>query len=512
MIRFGGRNLLTAILLCIFTAIFPQTLVRAQQSPKTATEALQKAHVLDRLGEAIPAEHKGTAPGFVLDPAWPKPLPHHWVIGDVGGITVDKHDHVWVYHRPRSLSSTDTGMQGVAGKDAKGNPISAIGFPRPFGQLNDCCMPAPSVLEFDMAGNLVHSWGGPGDPTFDTKCREQDGCVWPAREHGIYVDQNDFVYLAGNGQARNFHGQYPWAPKFGNDSHILKFKSDGTFVMRIGTPGAKGPDSNDTDGGINGTPEPFWPADMVVDPKTNLMYIADGYGNRRVLIVDAATGKYVGHFGAYGQSPVVGENGGVAPASGGTGGGAATAAAEDIGEGVGTWPAEYKAGKMKPAFFRSPVHCAKLAVDGLLYVCDRSNNRVQVFKAAEVGKPCSNPDGEPGKCGFVGEVHIAPQTSGGTSGTVNFSTDAKESCMYVADLSNDVVYVINRQNLTELSRFGGGGRQAGQFHWPHMMTVDAEGNVYVGEVDGASRVQKFLRYGATGCSGTGNSDVGHYAE
>ena len=168
-------------------------------------------------------------------------------------------------------------------------------------------MPAPSMLVFDKAGKLLQAWGGPGDPGFcETKCRQQDGCVWPAREHGIYVDQNDFVYIAGNGQARNFHGQYPWAPNFGNDSQILKFKTDGTFVYQIGTAGAKGPNSNDTNGGVNGTPEPFWPADMVVDPKTNLMYIADGYGNRRVLIVDAATGKYVGHFGAYGQNPVIG--------------------------------------------------------------------------------------------------------------------------------------------------------------------------------------------------------------
>ncbi len=473
----------------------------AQQSATSAVEALQKAHVLDRLALASPAAKSGiTAPRFVLDPAWPQPLPHHWVIGDVGGIYVDKHDHIWLYHRPRSVSSSDSGMQGPAGADAKGRLISALGFLRPNGQLNDCCMPAPSVLVFDTSGKLLQSWGGPGDPGFlDTKCRQQDGCFWPSREHGIYVDQNDFVYLAGNGQARNFHGQFPWAPNFGNDSQILKFKSDGTFVYQIGTAGAKGPNSNDTNGGVNGTPEPFWPADMVVDPKTNLMYVADGYGNRRVLIVDAATGKYVGHFGAYGQNPVIGENG-------------AAAAGEDVGEGAGSWPQDFKAGNMKPKFFRSPLHCAKLANDGLLYVCDRGNNRVQIFKASEVGKPCSNPEGEVGKCGFVGEIHVAPQTSGGTSGTVNFSPDAKQSCMYVADLGNDVVYVINRQNLTELSRFGGGGRQAGEFHWPHMVTVDSEGNVYVGEVDGASRAQKFLRYGATGCSGTGSPDVGKYSE
>ena len=124
------------------------------------------------------------------------------------------------------------------------------------------------------------------------------------------------------------------------------------------------------------------------------MYIADGYGNRRVLIVDAATGKYVGHFGAYGQNPVVGENAGGA----------------DVGEGAGSWPDEFKAGRMKPAFFRSPVHCAKLANDGLLYVCDRGNNRVQIFKASEAGKPCANPGGEAGKCGFVGEVHASAES------------------------------------------------------------------------------------------------------
>lgn len=468
------------------------------QAQQTAAEALRKAGVVERL----PAYEGGkNAPGFVFDPAWPQPLPNHWVIGDIGGIAVDKHDHIWVFQRPRSVSSTDSGMQGVAGKDAKGEPISALGHPRPNGPLNGCCMPAPSVLEFDQAGKLLRAWGGPGDPGFlQSKCRQQDGCVWPAREHGIYVDHNDFIYVAGNGQEVNFHGQYPWAPSFGNDSQILKFKADGTFVLQIGAAGAKGPKSNDINGGINGTPEPFWPADMVVDPKTNLLYVADGYGNRRVLIVEAASGKYVGHFGAYGQNPVAGENEVERSRASGA----------DPGESAGTWPDDYKAGKLKPNFFRSPLHCAKLANDGLLYVCDRGNNRVQIFKAADAGKPCANPNFEPGKCGFVGEIHVAPQTSGGTSGTVNFSTDAKQTCMYVADLGNDVIYVINRQNLTELSRVGGGGRQAGLFHWPHMVATDSYGNLYIGEVDGGARAQKYLRYGATGCSGTGNARVGDY--
>src|SRR3981081_4224417 len=102
----------------------------------------------------------------------------------------------------------------------------------------------------------------------------------------------------------------------------------------------------------------------------------------------------------------------------------------------GGGPADFKRGEMKPKFYRSPLHCAKLANDGLLYVCDRGNNRVQIFKASEVGKPCSNPDGEVGKCGFVGEIRVAPQTTGGTSGTVNFSTDPKQTCVYIADLGN----------------------------------------------------------------------------
>lgn len=463
-----------------------------------AVDALAKTMAAERLVERTkprPAG-SGTAPSFVVDPGWPKPLPNNWIIGDIGGLYVDRQDHIWVYHRPRSLDSTDSGAQGEAAKDAKGNPISAMGHARRYGQLSGCCVPAPSVLEFDKDGNLVQAWGGPGDPGFlEKRCRAEDGCVWPAREHGIFVDHNDFVYVAGNGQAVNFHGQFPWAPNFGDDSHVLKFKKDGTFVYQIGTAGFKGPNSNDTHGGVNGTPQPYLPADMTVDPKTNLLYIADGYGNRRVLIADAATGKYAGHFGAYGQNPVQSEE---------------AARGANLGEGVGPWAADYRKGQLKPNFFRSPLHCAKLSNDGFLYVCDRGNNRVQVFKASDAGKPCQNPNGEAGKCGFVGEIHVAPQTASGTSGTVNFSTDPEQSCLYVADLANDTVYEINRSNLQEIDRFGTGGRQIGQFHWPHVVSVDSDGNVYTGEVDGAARVQKFLRYGAVGCSGAGIAEVGKY--
>jgi hypothetical protein len=461
------------------------------QNPTSGAEALRKAGVLERLAGSAATPNGG--PGFVLDPAWPKPLPNNWIIGDIGGLAVDGRDHIWVFHRPRALSTTDSGAQGASGKDEKGRAISAIGHPRPFGQLSGCCVPAPSVLEFDKAGTLLQAWGGPADPGFlDKKCRAQDGCTWPAREHGIFVDHQGFVYISGNGQAANFRGQFPWAPNFGNDSHILKFRSDGTFVYQIGTAGAKGPNSNDINGGINGTPQPFMVADMSVDPKTNRLYIADGYGNRRVLIVNAATGKYIGHFGAYGQNPVVGENGG------------------DDGEGVGPWAGDFRKGALKPQFYRSPLHCAKIANDGLLYVCDRGNNRIQIFRAADAGKPCTNPNGEAGKCGFVAEIPVAPQTASGTSGAVSLSTDAGQTCLYVADLTNDTIYVVNRQNRQELSRVGTGGRQAGNLHWPHIVSTDTEGNIYTGEVDGAGRVQKYLRFGPASCTGTGSAEVGRY--
>jgi hypothetical protein len=462
-------------------------------------EALRSAGVLERLVERTPpaASSTGTAPAFVIDPAWPKPLPNNWIIGEIGGLFVDRNDRIWVYHRPRALDPTEAGALDASGKDAKGAAVSALGHPRPYGRASACCVPAPSILQFDKSGTLLQAWGGPGDPGFlENKCRQQDGCVWPAREHGIFVDHNDFVYVAGNGQAVNFYGQFPWAANFGNDSHVLKFTSDGTFVYQIGRAGAKGPNSNDTNGGINGTPQPYLPADMFVDPKTNYLYIADGYGNRRVLIVDAGTGKYVGHFGAYGQNPVPSETEGTNAAH--------------LGETAGPWAAGFRRGDLKPKFFRSPLHCVKVTHDGLLYTCDRGNNRIQVFRAADVGKPCANPNGDAGKCGFVSEIPIAPQTVAGTVGTMTFSPDATQTCMYVADLSNNTIYEINRENAHELARIGTGGRQAGQFHWPHVVSADSEGSLYTGEVDAAGRVQKFIRYGANGCSGTGSQEIGKY--
>jgi DNA-binding beta-propeller fold protein YncE len=438
----------------------------------------------------------GKTPGFVIDPSWPQPLPNHWLLGQIGGLYVDQHDHVWVYNRARTMTTEEAGLEGpVPGAGGEqGQPINGIGHERAYGPVADCCKAAPSVLELDSDGKLLRAWGGPSDPGFlGGKCKAEAGCIWPTSEHGIYVDQNDNVWIAGNsGAGGGGRGGPPWATnKDGGDGFVLKFDMNGNFKMRIGgTP--RGPNSNDTHGGISETPVLYQPADMVVDPATNRLYVSDGYGNRRVLIVDANTGKYVGHFGAYGNNPIDDQ--------------AARAA--------GPWIADYTKGNRKPAFFRNPVHCVKISNDGKIYVCDRGNDRIQVFDKNDpaLGKPCSNSAGEAGKCGFLAEQFISERTNIiGTAVSMNFSADKAQSCLYVGDNANMTIYILNRSNLQELGRLGRSGRNAGEFHYLHQVSVDSKGNIYTGEVDTAKRIQKFLRYGVTGCSGTGSITVGGVA-
>jgi DNA-binding beta-propeller fold protein YncE len=170
-------------------------------------------------------------------------------------------------------------------------------------------------------------------------------------------------------------------------------------------------------------------------------------------------------------------------------------------------------------FFRNPVHCIKIAGDGKIYVCDRGNDRIQVFdkNSPELGKPCSNPGREAGKCGYVGEQWISRKTETlpvmpGTAVSMSFSTDKAQSCLYVGDNTNQTIYILNRQNLTELGRLGKAGRMAGQFHWLHQVSPDSTGDLYTADVDTGKRIQKFLRYGQTGCTGTGFATVGGAAE
>lgn len=495
-----------AVLLSLSACSSPNTDQAAAPTPApapaaTAMEAAPSPlpeGAIERLAErsASRTAEGADAPSLIVDPSWPKLLPNNWRIGQVGGIAVDSHDNIWVYHRPRSLSSSASAGLGIAGTNDEGIPVDGLGNPRQFGdQSAGCCVPAPSVLKFDQAGNLLDAWGGPQDEGFlENNCRAEDGCDWPGREHGLYVDHNDFVYLSGNGT--NFTGQFPFAATYGDDSHILKFTADGEFVWQMGYAGMEGPDSENIDRGPNGTPQPYLVADFSVDPSSNRLYVADGYGNRRILIADAETGMYVGHFGAYGQNPVDDPEG-----------------TDEDPYVAGPWANDYLSGNMKPMFFRSPLHCAIVSRDGLLYACDRGNNRVQVFDIDEVGAQCSNPNAEEGICGFVREFHVAPESyANGTAVSATLSTDDTQSCLYVGDLANGTFYIINRENLEELDRIGRSGRQVGEFHWIHALAVDSDGNVYTGEVDTGQRVQKFARYGEVdGCSGSGSTQVGLYS-
>ena len=524
-------GVLSIVWLGIAASVATQT--PAANTPAAQIDLLKSNGILDQLFAQTGVYNKsktGKTPDFVVDPVWPRPLPNNWLLGQIGGLYVDSHDNIWVYQRPRTLTTEEAGLEEAlpGAKGADGQPMNGLAFPRPYGSVADCCKAAPSVLEFDANGKLLKSWGGPSDPGFiGGKCKEADGCIWPNSEHGIYVDQNDNVWVAGNagasgaapaengtpegadenaasprggrggaaapagGRGGGGRAQIPWSTnKQGGDGFVLEFDVNGNFKKLIGgTP--RGPNSNDTNGGINGTPLLYQPTDMVIDSKTNHLFISDGYGNRHVLIVDATTGKYVGSIGAYGNNPIDD---------------AASRAA-------GSWINDYSNGNMRPAFFRTPVHCVKIASDGKVYVCDRGNNRIQVFDSRDpvLGQRCSNPAGAPGACGFVAEQFISKHTNTsipGTSVSMSFSSDKEQSCLYVGDNSNMTIYILNRINLQELGRLGRHGRMAGDFHWLHQVSVDSKGNIYTGEVDTGKRIQKFIRYGSVGCSGTGSAVVG----
>jgi len=344
----------------------------------------------------VPAsEEYAGIPQFSVDPFWPKPLPNNWIVGQVSGVYVDVDDHVWIVQRPRTLSDREVG----ASQDPP---------------INKCCFAAPPVLEFDLSGNLLRAWGGPGD-AYD----------WPRNEHGIHV-VDGFVWLAGNGEG---------------DHQILKFTVDGEFVMQIGA-ADQGTGSNDTENLGR-------PADLYVDSAAHEVYVADGYGNRRVVVFDTETGEYKRHWGAYGNRPH-----------------------DD------PMPA-YDPSNPPSDQFGSPVHCVQIASSGLVYVCDRVNNRYQIFEK----------DGT-----FVAEAMFEPNTllSGSVSDLV-LSRDAEQAFVYMVDGSNGELRIVARDSHRTLARLGRPGRWAGQFHVVHDIAIDSQGNLYTTEVNTGQRVQKFRR-------------------
>ena len=341
------------------------------------------------------AQGAGDAAAFQYDPTWPKPLPDNWTLGNVVGVAVDARDHVWIVHRPGSLTPQE------AGADA--DP-----------PLAECCRPAPPVIEFNQEGDVVQAWGGPGE-----------GYEWPDSEHGIFIDHLDNVWLGGSG---------------GQDAHVLKFTRGGDFLLQIGAHG-QGQGSND----IANFGQP---AEIDVDPETNEVYIADGYGNRRVAVFDGSTGEYRRHWGAYGNTPT---------------------------DDAYTYDPDAPLSQQ----FGRPVHCATLAADGLVYVCDRVNDRIQVFDR----------DGT-----FVDEVVIAPRTLGfGAAFDVDFSPDAGQEFLYNIDGMNQKVWIVRRSDLSIAGSFGFGGHAAGGFTAAHSLAVDSGGNIYVGETLEGKRVQRFVK-------------------
>ena len=347
------------------------------------------------------------APRFEVDLLWPKPLPNHWVQGMTVGVSVDAQDHIWIVHRTNTFEPMEI--------YAKANPPAA-----------ECCVPAPPVLEFDEEGNLIGHWGGPGQ-----------GYDWPDSNHGILVDYKGNVWIGGNSRGK--------APAPFHDNQVLKFTQDGKFLMQIGHP-TKSQGSNDIEN-VKGA------AKMFLDRDTNELYVADGYGNHRVIVYDAETGKYKRHWGAYGHKPDDTDLGPYNP---------------DVA------PAQQ---------FRNPVHCAELANDGLLYVCDRANDRIQVFKK----------DGT-----FVKEAFIAKRTLGdGSAWDIAFSKDAQQKYIFLADGSNEKVYIMLRDTLEILTSFGDGGRQPGQFYAVHSIATDSKGNIFTTETYRGQRVQKFVYKGMT---------------
>jgi DNA-binding beta-propeller fold protein YncE len=359
---------------------------------------------------------KVQSPTFQVDPSWPKPLPNRWLLGSVIGVSVDSQDHIWIIHRPATLQPNEIRSSWKA---------------------------APPVLEFDQAGNLLASWGGPGQ-----------GYEWPQSEHGIYIDYKDNVWLAGNG---------------GRDSHILKFTRQGKFLLQIGHQGAKH-DSNDTQNLGS-------PANMTVDPAANEVYVADGYGNHRVIVFDADTGQYKRHWGAYGKKPddhyFDAENAAIAAARGAARGrGAPAPAAEDT--------SGYSPNKPPDTQFRI-VHAVRIAKDGLVYVADRTNDRIQVF----------HKDGT-----FVKEVFIAKKTLGsGSVWDIGFSIDPAQKFLYDPDGNNETIWELLRDPLEIVGSWGAGGHWAGQFYGPHSLAVDSKGNLFITETYEGKRVQKFLYKG-----------------
>jgi Lactonase, 7-bladed beta-propeller len=340
------------------------------------------------------------APRFEVDRNWPQ-IPNNWVLGEVTSISVDRNDRIWVLHVPQSI---------------------------PEAQRANA---APPVLQFDAAGKLLNSWGGPGA-----------GTPWPGREHGIFVDSNDFIWIGGR-------AGWPRQTTPGvSDDMIMKFTMSGKFVMQIGHSG-QGKGGLDTENVRQAT-------DVFVDTATKEVFVADGYGNKRVIVFDSETGAFKRMWGAFGNPPP------------------ATMAANAAGPQPQTTPDG-------PPEFGRP-HAIKISRDGIVYVADRINNRIQLF--TREGK-------------FLRQVRVTndANTTVPVPAGFAFSPDDKQQFLYVVDSGPMRVVIFDRATMTQIGVIGMKGSGAGEFDIVHHMAADSKGNLYTGEIVNNRRAQKFVLQG-----------------
>lgn len=363
--------------------------------------------------DPAPAAAAEGMPVFEVDRSWPPPLPYNWKVGHVPSVAVDSRDHVFVLSRPNTLPPEERARA------------------------------APPVVELDDQGRFVNAWGGPGTSGFD----------WPDSEHGIALDASDNVWIGGSA---------PVAPSLfrRNDDMLLKFARDGRFLLQIGGRDRSPTSASPPQEGGNRDPDSVHqPADAFVHTPTNEVFVADGYGNRRVVVFDAGTGAFKRAWGAFGRTPldVLVPLG---PPSG-------DRALDTEGEGAPQ--------------FGSPVHSVKVARDGLVYVADRANRRVQVFQL----------DGT-----YVTQMFLnRGGPSAASAAGLAFSPDPAQRFLYIADYGNSRIAVVERTSLELRYQFGDRSARPGDFQGLHHIAVDSKGNLYTGEVAPGARMQRFLYKG-----------------
>jgi len=353
-------------------------------------------------------------PVFAVDASWPPALPNNWVLTNVTKVSVDRHDNVYILHRPR---------QTAAGRT-----------------------PAPAVVVLDANGKFLRAWGGPGQ-----------GYDWPDAEHNIFVDHNDNVYISGSSPSGGSVTQR-------SDDMILKFTAEGKFLRQFGgrsvVTGSRDPKAANK------------PGDLWVHPKTNELWVADGYGNRRVLVLDAETFAVKRMWAAFGNPPTDDPGSGGWGPSGGPGQGQ-TKAKPDV-ETV----AEAQREGPGPDRYVGPVHAVLVSNDNIVYVADRGGKRVQLY----------TPEGK-----YLDQFFVNRDlpTAGSATGLA-FSADPEQRFLYISDFPNSRMIVVDRKSRTELYQFGARDAAPGNFQGIHHIAVDSRGNLYTTEVAPGSRAQKFV--------------------